>query len=127
VDAVAREERFVIVGAERGDIKAPAILQQDARLLATRRPESNQLHATRTPPSMGYAWPVTNAASSEQRYNASVATSSGVPIRPIGWYSSRVRRISASRPGICARRYPTTNGVCTRAGQMQLHRMPRFT
>ncbi len=41
-------------------------------------------HWFSTPPSSGYAWPVTNAASSEHKYNASQATSSGVPMRPIG-------------------------------------------
>src|SRR5712691_9725604 len=99
VDAVAREKRLVVVGAERGDVEAPSLVQQNARPLGARGPESNQLHATSTPPSMGYAWPVTNAASSEHRYNASDATSSGRHMRPMGWYSSSRRRISASRPG----------------------------
>ena len=69
-------------GGER--IDAIAIRQLQTRALLPRLTESNELHATSTPPSMGYACPVTNAASSEQRYNARCATSSGVPIRPIG-------------------------------------------
>src|SRR2546428_3658343 len=41
-------------------------------------------HTTSTPPSIGYACPVMNDASSEQRYSARNATSSDVPMRPIG-------------------------------------------
>src|SRR5688572_27481029 len=48
------------------------------------REDMPSTHWLSTPPSSGYACPVTNDASSEQRYNARYATSSGVPMRPIG-------------------------------------------
>lgn len=57
-----------------------------ARLLLIRlRRQARGVHRSRVaPPSMSYAEPVMNAASSEQRNAASAAISSGLPIRPIG-------------------------------------------
>ena len=80
----AAEERLIVVLAERRRVDALAVVELQPRPLLARLAESNQLHATSTPPSIGYAWPVTNAASSEQRYSARCATSSAVPMRPIG-------------------------------------------
>ena len=37
------------------------------------------------PPSMVQTWPVTNDASSEASHATNAATSSGRPVRPIGW------------------------------------------
>src|SRR5438128_1852336 len=80
----AREEGLVVVGAEGGGVDARAVLELEAGPLPAGVAESDELHVTSTPPSMGKAWPVMNAASSEQRYSASCATSSGVPMRPSG-------------------------------------------
>src|SRR6185503_1237584 len=80
----ALEEPLVVVLAERRRVDARAVGELHARTLTSGFAMTNQLHATSTPPSIGYACPVTNDASSEHRYSASDATSSGVPMRPIG-------------------------------------------
>jgi len=98
VEPSVLKKLLVVISTERRRIDARAVGQLKARPLASRFAVSNQLHDTSTPPSIGYAWPVTNAASSEHRYSASDATSSGVPIRPIGWYAASARNVSASRP-----------------------------
>src|SRR5215472_14050863 len=46
-----------------------------------------------TPPSATYELPVTKEASSEARNNTTLAISSGLPMRPIGWHSSLSLRI----------------------------------
>src|SRR5215510_6619338 len=78
------EKPLVVILAEPRCVDSRAVVELQARPFLSRWSESNHLHATRTPPSIGYASPVTNDASSEHRYSARKATSSEVPMRPMG-------------------------------------------
>src|SRR5204863_6550577 len=62
-----------------------AIGLDDTRIVLEVEGEHTVRHWFSTPPSTGYAWPVMKLASSEHRYSARAATSSGVPMRPTGW------------------------------------------
>src|SRR6185436_5788792 len=78
------------------DVDALVLLQA---LLLEADDRAQPLHVTSTPPSTGKACPVMDAASSEHRYSAMVATSSGLPMRPMGWYACSFWSISSSLPG----------------------------
>src|SRR5688572_21863173 len=80
-------------------MEARVCLDDPRIILQVDRQDVSAAHWFSTPPSRGYACPVTNDASSEHRYNARYATSSGVPMRPIGWYSDSSCITASSRPG----------------------------
>src|SRR5688572_18062264 len=80
-------------------MQARVCLDDSGIALQVHRQDMSAAHWFSTPPSRGYACPVTNDASSEHRYSARYATSSGDPMRPIGWYSESSCSTAASRPG----------------------------
>src|SRR5438094_355182 len=84
LQSAAAEEALVVIFAERRCVDQTAAGELQPRPLASGFAEPNQLHETSTPPSIGYAWPVTNEASSEHKYSARYATSSRVAMPPIG-------------------------------------------
>src|SRR6185436_9346725 len=100
--AVALEKPLVVVVAEGRRVDASAVAQDQAGLLPPGFTESNEFHGIlreTKPPSMGKLLPVMNDAASEQRKSASSATSSGLPMRPMGCVRESWPNISASRPG----------------------------
>jgi hypothetical protein len=57
--------------------------------------EGRQRHCTVKPPSTGSVWPVTNDAASDASHSTAAATSSGLPMRPMGCRPSNCFRMSS--------------------------------
>ena len=81
------------------------------------------------PPSMTSVCPVMNCVSSDPRYTANAAISSGVPSRPMACRAMNPVRAASSDPAAAALAAMRSSrlGVCTVPGQMALQRMPCFT